>query len=193
MASPVGEVVDLLVVRGAAAAVSPVGEVVDLLVGRGAEAAVSPVGEVVDLLVAAVDLRLEVDQLPEVVVLDVSTGGGPHLHLCDRNQHLVPDDLHLGRVTLPGGTLSTRGNTSSVPVQQLRQPVLTEPPSLDTTKRNQPHKPAIVDNERQSKWSNRNQVFFGNVSNKPAASREDNGIPEGKGENSSVYQYKRAI
>lgn len=59
-----------------------------------------PVGELVDLLGAPLDLGLEVDQLPEVVRVRVLLAACSHLHLCHWDEHLVANDLHLGRIVL---------------------------------------------------------------------------------------------
>ena len=59
----------------------------------------------VDLLAPPLRGTLQVDKLPQVVRVHVLGAGRPDLNLGHRDQHLVPDYLHLGRVRLAGSAL----------------------------------------------------------------------------------------
>lgn len=60
------------------------------------------VGQHVHLLGATLQLRAQMDQLPQEVRVHVLGRRGAHLHLGDGYQHLVADDLHLVGGVLAG-------------------------------------------------------------------------------------------
>ena len=78
----------------------------------------------VDLLAPPDGLVLEVDQLPEEVGVDVVDGGGAHLHLRHRDQHLVADDLYLGLVRLARGALEEDEERQGSELEKFNGPII---------------------------------------------------------------------